>query len=102
MEHKILKQNKNPFLNREEVVIQLNAQKNPSFADIKSALGKDENLIVVKSVRGNFGRDTFNAEAVIYNSEEDKNKVEKISRKQRKKLAEEAKKAAEAAKAGAQ
>jgi ribosomal protein S24E len=102
MEHKILKQSKNPFLKREEFALQINAGKNPSFADVRAALGKDENLVVVKSINGNFGRDSFSAEAVVYNSAEDKNKVEKISRKQRKKIAEEAKKSADAAKAGAQ
>lgn len=94
MESKILKQTKNPFLHREEFVLQVISDKNPSFNEIKQAIGKDESLTIVKSVSGNFGRGSFNAEAVVYDSEENRKKVEKISRKERKKLAEEAKKAA--------
>jgi ribosomal protein S24E len=101
MEMKIISQKKNPFLHREEFVLNLQSEKNPSFEEVKKTLGKNDALTIVKEIKGNFGAATFNAEVVVYDSEEGKNKVEKISRKQRKKLAEEAKKAAEAAKAGA-
>lgn len=94
MEMKILKQNKNPFLHREEFILHLDANKNPSFSEVKEALGKDANLTVVKGISGNFGRESFNAEVLVYDSEDSKKKIEKISRKERKKLAEEAKKAA--------
>lgn len=97
MELKILKQTKNPFLNRDEFVVSIEANKNPSFAEVKQALGKDESLTVVKEIRGNFGSQDFSAELVVYGSSESKGKVEKISRKERRKLAEEAKKAQEAA-----
>lgn len=94
MEMKIIKQQKNPFLHREEYSLQIKAPKTPSFADVKKELAKDEELTVVKKVEGNFGRDIFNVEAFVYNSKENKNKIEKISRKQRRKLAEDAKAAA--------
>lgn len=94
MEMKILKQSKNPFLHREEFTLHLTSEKNPSFAEVKDALGKDANLTIVKSISGNFGRESFNAEVLVYDSDDSKNKIEKISRKERKKLAEEAKKAA--------
>jgi ribosomal protein S24E len=102
METKVIKQTKNPFLHREEYVLDIKADKNPNFVEIKQAVGKDESLTIVKKISGNFGRGSFSADVVVYDSMENKNKIEKISRKERRKLAEEAKKAAEAAKAGAQ
>lgn len=94
MEFKILKQVKNPFLHREEYTVQMDSESNPSFADVKKELGTKEELTIVKKVDANFGRHTFNADVVVYDSQENMNKVEKISRKQRRKLAEEAKAAA--------
>ena len=94
---KIIKQQKNPFLHREEYVIEVESKTTPSFQEIKTELGKDQDLIVVKEIKGNFGSHTFNAEAVVYDSKEFKEQVEKIPRKIKLKLAEEAKKAAPAA-----
>lgn len=99
---KITQQQKNPFLHREEYLVSIDSETTPSFAEIKKEIGQDENLTIVKKVKGNFGRYTFNAEVFVYDSDENMKKIEKISRKQRRKLAEEAKKTAEAAKAGAQ
>lgn len=99
MEHKIISTNKNPYLGREELKVHLVAEKNPTKKEVVEALKKSEDLTVVKKIDGNFGRNTFHAEVVVYSNKEAKDKVETISRKTRKKLAEEAKKAAEAAKA---
>jgi len=103
MEFKTIKHTKNPLLHREEYVLQITSSSNPSFADVKKHIGKDEELITVNGVKGNFGTNEFRSEVIVYDSKEAKNKIEKISRKERRKLAEEAKKQAEAAKAaGAQ
>jgi len=103
METKIIKHTKNPLLHREEYVLQIAANSNPSFAEVTKHIGKDESLTIVKQVKGNFGRNEFHSEVIVYDSKEAKEKIEKISRKERRKLAEEAKKQAEAAKAaGAQ
>jgi ribosomal protein S24E len=97
MASKIIKKEKNPFLHREEIELEFVQKTAPSFTEVKQAIGGDESLIVVKSVRGNFGRQSFLAQAVVYDSEESKGKIEVVPKKVRKKLAEE-KKAAEGAK----
>ena len=100
MEHKILKHEKNPFMHREEITVELKSDKNPSFDEVKKAIGHESELAIVKSIRGNFGRNVFTAEVFVYNSKEAKQGVEKIPAKIRKKMAEEAKKAAESSAQG--
>jgi len=95
MESKILKHIKNPLLNREEYFLQIKSASNPSFIEVKKHLGKNEELSVVKEVRGNFGRNEFNANVFVYDSKEAMTRIEKVPRKVRKKLTEEAKKVAE-------
>ena len=96
MKFKILKQEKNPFLQREEYQIEIESETNPCFEDVQKFLKKDEKVTVIKKIIGNSGRSIFVSEVFVYDSEEDKKKVETISQKTRKKLAEEAKKAKEA------
>ncbi|MDO8517377.1 MAG: hypothetical protein Q7S33_04615 [Nanoarchaeota archaeon] len=91
MEYKIIKQTKNPFLNREEIMIEIKSDSNPSYDEIKKELKKDNELTIVKRIQSNFGRKTFEAEIFVYGSKESKDNVEKIARKQKKKLEEEAK-----------
>ena len=93
METKITKQFKNPFLHREEFAMEIKSNVSPSSADVKKEIGQNEELTVVKRIDGNFGKHGFNAVAVVYDSKENKDKIEKISRKARRKIAEEAKKA---------
>jgi ribosomal protein S24E len=85
---KILKQEKNPFLHREEFSIEIQADSNPSFEDVKKDLGKDPELSVVKKISSSFGKKVFNAEVFVYDSKELKDKIEVIPKKQRKKLEE--------------
>lgn len=98
MEFKIISQIKNASLNREEYVILISSEKNPSKVEISEALKKDAELTVVKKIKGSFGKDSFDVEAVVYNTKVDKEKFEVTPKKVRKKMVEEAKKAAEAAK----
>jgi ribosomal protein S24E len=94
MEMKILKQQKNPFLHREEFELEISSVTTPSYAEVSKELGKNQELTLIKSITGNFGRHIFNSEAFVYDSKEAKAKIEKISRKERKKIAEAAKAAA--------
>jgi len=101
MEMKIIKQEKNPFMDREELILEFVADVTPSFDEVKTALKKDANLTVVKKVSANFGRKTFVAEAVVYNSREAMKNIEVIPKKIRKKMEAEEKAAAESAKKAA-
>jgi len=93
MEHKIISQTKNPFLQRDEILIELKSASAPSFEDVKTAVGKDEKLVVVKRVDGQFGQHNFLAEVLVYESEKSKKEIEIVPRKTRLKIAEEEKKA---------
>jgi len=92
MEAKILKQHKNPLLHREEILISIESESSPSFEEVKKHMGKNEDLVIIKRVKGNFGAKSFNAEVFVYDSKEAKDKVEVIPKKIRKKMEEEAKK----------
>lgn len=92
MEHKIIQKEKNHFLEREEISIELTAESTPSFSDVKAILKKDEKLVVVRKIKSNFGKKSFIAEVVVYDSEDAKKQNEIIPRKTKLKLAEEEKK----------
>ncbi len=95
---KIIKQEKNPFLEREEFSVEVTAESAPSAEEVITALGKDEALTVVKKINTNFGRRTFLTELVVYDNAEAKEKIETIPQKVRKKMAKEKKESEEKAK----
>ena len=98
MESKIIKEEKNPFLERMEFELEIRNEVAPSFDDVKTELGKDADLTVVKKVNTNFGKQVFKVEAVVYDNKEAKEKIETVPQKVRKKMAEEQKAADDAAK----
>ena len=102
MESKIVKKEKNPFLSREELILEIESEKTPTFEEIKKEIGSDENLIVVKRVNSNFGKQKFSVEAVVYDSTEAKEKIETVPQKVRKKMEAEKKAAEDAAKKAAE
>jgi len=98
MEAKILKQESNPFLKREEFTIEISSASNPVEEEIIDFVGKDKELTVVRTISSTFGKSSFIADVVIYESVEAKKQVMTIPQKVRKKMEEEKKKAEEAAK----
>ena len=55
----ILNEEKNPFLGRKELVIEIEADTSPSYDDVKKIVGADEKLVVIRKVFGNFGTHNF-------------------------------------------
>ena len=98
MKIKIIKQEKNPFLEREELTIEITSESAPSSSEVITELGKDKALTIVKKINTNFGRQTFLTELVVYDNPEAKEKIETIPQKVRKKMATEKKAEEEAAK----
>ena len=98
MKTEITKQEKNPFLQREELIVKITADSAPSSEEVIKALGKDEALTVIKKINTNFGRQEFMTEVVVYDNAEAREKVETIPQKVRKKMAKEKKEAEEKAK----
>jgi colicin import membrane protein len=86
MKSKIIKVEKNPFLKREEFVLEITSEVTPTEMEVKKEIGKDEDLIVVKKINTNFGRQKFIVEAVVYNDKEAKKRIETIPQKVRKKM----------------
>lgn len=76
----VLEDKKNGLLKRREVRFIVQAESNPGFENAKKMVAEkfncSEDVIVVNGVKGKFGRDTFLIEALIYDSVEDKNKIE--------------------------
>ena len=86
MNTKIITQEKNPFLEREEIVLEIKNEVAPSFDEVKAEIGKDADLTVIKKVNTSFGKQVFDVEAVVYDSKEAKEKIETIPQKIRKKI----------------
>lgn len=84
---KIIADKDNPILNRKEVKVIVEANKNPSFEEAAKLLTQqfkaNEKAIAIKGVWGKFGRNTFLIQANIYKTEEDKNKTEPKSKKKK-------------------
>ena len=97
MKTQVIKQEKNPFLEREELVLEIINKTAPTSDEVKTEIGKDSELTVVKKINTNFGKQTFSVEAVVYDNAEAKEKIETIPQKVRKKI-EADKKAEEEAK----
>ena len=86
MKSKILKQEKNLLLDREEIRIEITSKSTPTKEQAKEAIGKDPKLTIIKRINNNFGKQQFVVDAVVYNSTEDKDKIETVPQKTRKKI----------------
>jgi ribosomal protein S24E len=80
---------KNDLFNRREVKLLVKASSNPGEAFAKKEIaGKFkaiEDAIVVRSVKSKFGRDSFLIDAFVYDSVEDKDRVEPKKKEKKKK-----------------
>ena len=94
---KIIEDKQNLLLNRKEVKIVVEAEKNPNVQEASKLVSEhfkaQEENIEIKEIKGKFGRKTFLIEANIYGSKEDKEKIEpkKKEKKGQEKPAEEKK-----------
>ena len=96
MNTKIIKQEKNPFLQREEITLEIKNPNTPNEDEVKTAIGKDPSLTVIKKINTSFGTQTFTAEVVVYDNKEAMKKIETIPKKIRKKIKADEKAAKEA------
>ncbi len=82
---KILQKKENPLFNRKEIQVNIESEVTPNKLDTEKLISEKfstgiEN-IKIKKILGKFGSKTFTIIANIYNSEENKNKTEKKSKK---------------------
>lgn len=98
---KIIEDKNNELLNRKEIKIIVEAGKNPSMQEAVKIIAdhfktKDEN-IVVKGIKGKFGRNTFLISSFIYDTKEAKEKIERKTKGKKKKEGKKEEKPAEKA-----
>jgi len=76
----ILEDNENFLLNRKEVKVVVEANSTPTYDEatniIAKQFGGSPDTIVIRQVKGRFGRNTFLIEAFVYKTKEDKDKFE--------------------------
>lgn len=77
---KIQKDFKNKLLKRREIVAVIEEQKNPGFdkviGELVNELKVDKELVAINKLDSRFGRNEFVIDAFVYDSIEDKNKIE--------------------------
>ncbi len=73
---------RNELFKRQELVLELESNKNPSFDEIRKKisedLSKEENLVDVYNIYGGFGKKKFKINANVYDSKEDLDNVKKL------------------------
>lgn len=76
----ILEKKKNLLLGREEIVFEIEQQKTPSFAEVEAMMHDklkiDKGAIAIKSIKGLFGNKKFKVKAFLYDSVNEKEKIE--------------------------
>jgi ribosomal protein S24E len=84
----IIQEKENPFLNRKEIILKINAKKTPSFKEVEELISKELSIPVerihIEKINGRFGLNEFNISLSIYNSSEDKQKLMKKTKKTKK------------------
>ncbi len=98
MKTEIISQEKNPFLNREELTVKITEEDMPTKDGLIEALGKDKETTVIRKIESGFGKGDFTADITVYSDIESKDKYMTIPKKIRAKMEEEKKAAEEAAK----
>lgn len=76
---------KNSLLGRREIIVVVEAEKNPGIEAVKEMitgeLKVDKELVVVKKLEGHYGKSVFDVEAFIYNTKDEMKMVEPKSKK---------------------
>ena len=86
MEIKVIEEKENRFFKRKEVKIFIHSEKAPSREEASNILSKKFSVpstsVKIKKIRGNFGSKTFNIEANLYSSKEEKDSIELKKKKE--------------------
>jgi ribosomal protein S24E len=85
---KIIKQRENPLFNRKEIEVSIEANVAPKMREAEEFIAKEfsshTDNVKIKKIKGRFGSNRFIITASIYNSKEDKEKIEPKSKKDKK------------------
>lgn len=85
MNIKIISEKPNPLFNRKEIQLSAESEVTPSYVDLTKLLiekfSSSAEKIKIKEILGKFGSKEFNLRVFIYDSKEDKEAVEKKSKR---------------------
>lgn len=72
----------NKLLKRKDIIVRVTGVSNPGYAHMQKSLSEhfkaDENLIVIRKINSGFGKNQFDVEFSIYDSEKDKKATEPV------------------------
>lgn len=87
MEFKLLNEKANPLFNRKEIEASIEAEVIPNKQEVKKLISEKFSVppeaIKLKGIHGKFGSKTFRVGANVYNSVEDKEKIEPKLKKEK-------------------
>ena len=87
MELKIIKEQKNHLFDRKEIVAEVSLRSPPKNNEIIKALSEKYSIpaeaLRVLKIKGSFGGNEFTITANIYPSEKERNKYEKLTKKEK-------------------
>ncbi len=87
MKQKIIEQKQNILFNRKEVVIEIEANTNPSFSESEKIISEtfktEPETFKIKKIQGRFGSNIFQISANIYDSKKEKDGIERKTKKEK-------------------
>jgi ribosomal protein S24E len=87
MELNIIEEKQNPLFKRKEIIAKLTSRVSPKNSDVLSALAEkfsvEKNAIKLVNIKGKFGTNEFKVIANIYPSNEERDKVERLTKKEK-------------------
>ena len=87
MELKIIKEEQNPLFNRKEIIASLSSDSSPKKQEVVDYLSKKYsvplNALRVLNIKGAFGTKEFTIRAHIYPSNDERDKYEKLTKKEK-------------------
>ncbi|MFH1325304.1 MAG: hypothetical protein ABIH49_00850 [archaeon] len=82
---RVLNEFENKLFNRKEISLEIETKITPKTEEIKKLISDKFSLpagnVEMKKINGKFGSNNFIINAFVYNSEEDKNKIENKNKK---------------------
>lgn len=85
---KIIEEKENYLFKRKEILAEVNAHKVPSKDEVSELIAKklsaNKETIVIERIKGKFGASLFMVSAKIYQTAQDKDKIEPKSKKDKK------------------
>ena len=87
MELKIIKEEKNPLFDRKEIIAEVSLKSSPKSSEVIHALAQKYSIpavaLRVLKIKGGFGGNDFTITAHIYSSQKERDKYERLTKKEK-------------------